>query len=261
MNSILNPKRFLHLILNELVSNYKAILIAIGSVFGVLLIINVASVGSYKEWNFNLVFYPLVLFIGGFVVSSMAFSELFIKPRNIHYLSLPASSVEKLLAKLLLTTVGYILISLVLYEVFTLIASGITNIFFGIGHPVFNPFHPLIWKMIRLYIITQSVIFFGSVYFKKLALIKTMLALSAFGTAISILAGIIFRIVFAHYFKGMSFIGGPEFMQSFSFDPGMGPDIEKLMKFSAQAVKIAFFWVMPVFFWVVSYFRLKETEA
>lgn len=261
MNSTQTLKRFYHLILNELISNYKAILIAIGSAFGLLLIINVASVSGYQEWNFNLVFYPLVLFIGGFIVSSMAFSELYLKPRNIHYLTLPASIAEKLLSKLLLTTVGYILISLTLYELFSLIASGITNLFFGIGHPIFNPFHPLILKMIRIYIVTQSVIFFGSVYFKRLALIKTILTLSGLGIALAILSGIIFRIVFSHYFKGFSFIGGPEFRQNFTFDPGMGTDIEKLFRISSQILSVAFYWVMPIFFWVTSYFRLKETEV
>ncbi len=177
LDTYVNPKRFANLLKNELFSNYKTILIGTGAVFGLLLIINVASVSSNAYWMFHQVFYPLTLFIGGFFLTAMIFHDLHDKERGYGYLTLPASLFEKFISRLLLTTVGYVIGSLFLYWLFSVVAAGITGLFFKISHPVFNPFSSFIWYMIRIYIVTQSVIFFGALFFRKHNLIKTILSI------------------------------------------------------------------------------------
>ncbi len=172
-----------------------------------------------------------------------------------------ASIEEKFLSRLLLTTVGYIIVSLVFYWLFSVIAAGLTELFFNRSHQIFNPFTPFIWKMIRLFLITQSVIFFGALFFRKNTLLKTISSLTGLGIALSIIVYILVRLIFWKYFDGWSLDMSTDleyglfssniFNETFrSFFIGLG-----------NVVEFSFLWIMAPFFWVISYLRLRETEV
>lgn len=203
----------------------------------------------------HLVFYPLILLIGGVVISSMVFNDLHQWPKNIHYLMTPTSMFEKWLAKLLFTTLFYIVLSAALYFGFSLLSMGITLPIFGRAHPLFNPFHPVIVKAAGLYLMLQSVFFFGSTYFKKYALIKTLLSITGLSILLGLFAGLVFRIAFAGFFNEGFFAIQ---MEGQMFDWERGKDFfESLSEISEIILKF----VIPPLFWVLSFFRLKESEA
>ncbi len=53
---------------------------------------------------------------------------------------------EKFLSKLLFTTVGYGIIAILGFLVFSLVAAGLTRIFFGVSDKIFNPFQPGVYR-------------------------------------------------------------------------------------------------------------------
>jgi hypothetical protein len=255
MNEVFSLKRFFNASKSEVLLHRKNILITAGAILGLMLIISIGSINSTGQWNMHLIFYPLILLIGGTVTSSMVFNDLHQWPKNMHYLMTPASMFEKWLVKLLFVTVFYIVMSALLYFLFSLLSIAITLPIFGRAHPIFNPFHPLIVKVAGLYFMIHSVFFFGSVYFKKYALVKTLLSITALSILIGLFAGLVMRIAFAGLFNEGSFALRVE---------GQMYDWEKGKKFFESLWLIAEVvskFVLPPLFWVLSYFRLRESEA
>ena len=257
LNLQFNFNRFWHLIKNDVVTNYRTLLTAAGAALGILLFINFISMLSTGEPAVSLVFYPLILFIGGYLITSLSFNDLHHPQRSYVFLTLPASNLEKFLSKLVLTTVGYVLGTLILYFLFSVLMSTVNLIIFQESHPLFNPFDRVIWITIGVYLITQSIFMVGAVYFRKHAFIKINLFLFIVQIALALFAVILVKLVFIGYFEGWQF----------NFDDIKLPSIaveQRLENFFwgfVQFMKFLFYWVLAPVLWLVSYFRLKETEA
>ena len=136
------------------------------------------------------------LFMWGIWATSRAFHPLHDRTRREAYLLLPASALEKMLARLLPVTLGlgialpvYILVLSVLVESFNLAV-------FGSHRPLFDPLDPAIWKLFGYYLILQSPFFLGAAWFRGFPLLKTTLALFLvhIGLALLILAMVRFAI-------------------------------------------------------------------
>jgi hypothetical protein len=257
----LNGKRFYHLMLNEFLTANKSILISIGAIVGVLLIVNVSSVGSYGSWSFHEVFFPITFLVAGHIIASMAFQDVHHKQKSYTYLTLPASMPEKYLSKLLTTSVVYTIAGLIVYFLFSLLATGLSSAFFGMSHGIFNPFTRNVWLAVALYIVTHSVTFFGAIYFKRFNLVKTVLAINVFSIALAIIIGIVVRIVFWDYFQGFSFVPVVEIDEVYLTNIGV---FERMGEFGTNLLtlaKILLGYIMPIFFWVTGFFKLKETEV
>ncbi|MFH1851999.1 MAG: hypothetical protein ABIA75_06605 [Candidatus Neomarinimicrobiota bacterium] len=249
--------RFWHLVKNDLLTNYRTILIGGGAALGLLFFINIISILSDGEVLVPLVFYPLMLFIGGYIVTSLAFQDLHHPQRSYVYLTLPASNLEKFLSKLVLTTVGYIFGTLVLYFLFSLVMSLLNLLLFSHGYPLFNPFDRIVWITIGIYTITQSIFMLGAAYFRKNALIKTIFSLHALAFAVIVFTGIVFRIVFWDLFNGFEFNA-----HDFDFPSNMAEKrLENFFLGFAEVMKFIFFYLLAPFLWLITYLRVKETEV
>ena len=257
LNKYFEPKRFFHLIKNDILTSYRTLLIAVGAVTGVLLVINVSSALSSDSWSFHLPFYPLVLFIGGFLLTSSAFAELHHNQKSYVYLTLPCSILEKFLCKLLLTSIGYVAGSMIFYYIFSAMAAGINMLIFGVTYPLFNPFHAVILRCVSIYLVTQSIFLFAAVYFKNHAFIKLLLSLFALSLAIGLFTALAGRIIFWDYFSGFGRIEHFGFADPFAFQ-----DFMKSFAITFSKIAEIIFWaVMAPFFWILSFLRLKETEV
>ncbi len=260
-NHIINAGRFWMLLKKDFYTQYKMYLMAIGAICSILFIVNIASVASWNAWDFNLVFYPLTLFIGGFIFTSICFGELANEQSRISYLTVPASVFEKVGSRLLVTSVGYVIVSAGFYFLFTLAAFAVNRLLFGVSHPIFNPGHPVILLCMALYLVTQSVFFLGAVYFRNNAFIKTIVALFVFAFALQVFAGLVFlgtlylvtainRIDFPFdlFFRG-------------EYYPAVPPFFAEAGRVAWVVVRILFWFVLAPLMWVTSYFRLKDTEV
>ncbi len=203
------PRRFAQLLLRDLAGGYKSLLVAMAAVAGSVLLVSALTVLGRKLAGASVgvpTFYPNLfvnlLFLGGFIVTSLAFREARQNGGGIFYLTLPASSLEKFASKLLATSVGYALGSLVFFTAAAAVSEGVNRLIFGFGNTFFNPFGPGVLEAIGYYLIFQSVFLLGSVWWKKLALVKTVLMMQLVAVGIALVAAVTIRIVFRSYFHG-----------------------------------------------------------
>lgn len=239
---------------NDLVFRTKPLLITVGAVFGLLFVINIASVGSGDSGEFHSVFYALVLMIGGHITTSLSFRELHDPETSYRYLTLPASMPEKYLARLLLTSIGYVVISLVLYELFSLIAAGFTQLIFSKHHPLLSPFSPETGRIIAVYLATHGLTFFGAVFFRRLHLLNTILWAFLLMLAVGAATAFAGRIIFWDFFNGFFVPSNIDFIQ-------FGEKLFSYMRSMYVLSQIIFYAAVPVFFWICGFVRFRETEV
>lgn len=256
-NSFFDIKRLKYLLLRQLSFNSKAMLIATGAVMGVIMFIGtMVLLFSYKTIEpasfLNSIFPSF--FIVGYIFSSIIFSELNSPHRGYMYLTLPASAFEKLVSAWLICSLGYVLFFIVVMYVLNFYFIAIAAAFTMKTVPVFNLLEPGGLKIFGVYLVTQSVFFLGSLYFRRLNFLKTLLALFVVVFAISLYSGLLSKILFFSHERNMQWWS----MNINSHQAGMKHFAEDII---VPAAKILFWGCTAPFFLLVSYYRLKEREV
>jgi hypothetical protein len=213
-------------------------------------------------------FFQNLLFLGGFIITSLAFREVWQSGSGIAYLMLPGSLFEKFAVKLLVTSVGFALGTIVFMSATAAASEALDRLLFGVGHSFFNPFTPAVLQAVVRYLVLQSFFLLGSIWCRKLAFVKTVLSVVVFGIALAILTTIALRIGLASHFAlgpghGGMRLGGWAFdlngtgLQDL-FRPGArGYQGAMAFKVAAEALFIA---LAPAS-WAAAYFRLGEAEV
>jgi hypothetical protein len=221
--------------------------------------------------------YFVGLYFIGCLLSGTIFSELGDKRQGIGYLSLPASHLEKLLCALLFSIVFFfIAFTLVFYLVdipFVHAANNLVgeryrtsadmssvpyttpvyNILTASGAPMLEQDGHL---LLTSYFAFQSVYMLGSVYFTRSAFIKTTVAVLLFmliyvsfvseGVGRQLPPGWFIKDLF-QWQRGSSLVGQGQWV--------------KLPLVIECALKILVSYGIPVLFWVIAFFRLREKEV
>jgi len=273
MNKLFSVRRLLLLGRKELIESYRTLLIVIGAVTGALLInyavgalpplFNAAKASAFESSasteTTHFVYFSLVLFIGGFIITSRSFVEIHVKSRNHDWLMLPASLFEKYLVRVILTSIGVALVTVIYYFLFSLLVSGIAKLLSGSFIALFNPLSGRTWLLVANYLVAQSLFLAGAGYFKRAHFIKTVLALSVFAILLAIIAGVSVRLLFGEYLSGAFAIDS-----SALAGPGMDllrGRLESAANLLWNVVRIAHWVIIAPLFWVFGYARLRETEV
>ncbi len=249
MEDIFNIKRASDLCRRQLFLNKNALLISGGAVLGLLLCIT-ALTGHYHPENLhglnalNLV----VMFLGGAVFSSHAFSELQNTEKAMSYLTLPVSNAERFFSAWVLTSPFYIigsLIAIVLINSFgVLFASGLNYATY-----MEHLFNHNFWITIAAYLSAQPIFFLGAVAFRKNNLMKTLLSVFILQFGL---------IAFGVFIMWISFGCNWQYAKEFNVDPlTFSPSIEHLF---IVISKIVYWGVLPIYLLIVSFFKLKERQ-
>jgi hypothetical protein len=254
IDEMFNVRRFLLLCRSDFYFNIKPLLISAGAIGSILFMVTFFSAHSSRLWPIHVIFYPLTLFIGGFFFTSIGFREIHNRDTSYSYLTLPVSNLERFFCKFLMTTLGYVVLSLLFYFCITALASVISSFVFTKTHALFSPNNNIIWLLIRIYIVTHSVIFFGSVYFKSLHLFKTLLALFILAISLKIVLALSFRIIYFDYFTGL-FFPAPGMNINFDF---LEMSLFDIKSTAEHIIKFVFWFTIAPFFWGLTYLRLKE---
>jgi len=140
-----NFNRILLLLKAELLQDKRILLIIGGAIFGFLTIFALMNAadepsGDPEFVDFHFLWYPLLLLFGGIIYTSRSFSELDEKTGAHHYLTLPASTLEKFTSKWLITSIGYALVFTVTYWMYAMIANGLCSSIFGNAPRAFGLF-------------------------------------------------------------------------------------------------------------------------
>lgn len=217
--------------------NWKRDVIVAAIVFAVEMMTSLQQEVSTISWAMLFVFF--ILYTG------RIFGMLGKPQGAVNYLMLPASSGEKLAVNIILSHFYYPVL-LVLASSLGILASSFfcyfiydeftfkTIDFFGAT----EIWAVEIWYLCLFILLNNAVMMFGSVYFRRAAVIKTLLCEAAFFILYAIVVVLIVFKNYAHefYAPAEEITGG-------------------------NAILSVFALCVIAFFWVLSYFRLKETEA
>lgn len=235
-NSVLSLQRVALLIRNDIVANWVMIRVAVAAIVAILILYNLVFTQDY--YHAHPQGYFLILFLGGLWITSLAFTEIHNEQKSGTYLTLPCSQLEKVLSRLLLTSILYIIVTLALYTLFYWIVDSIVRIRTGLDLPLFNPFQPIIFHWIADYLILQSVLFLGAIYFKSHVIVKTIATVGIFG------------LVLMFYILLLGFIYPSGLYAMYVQIPGI-----------QQVLQIVMWPILPIYCWVLSYIRFTDTES
>jgi hypothetical protein len=257
-HSFFDINRLKNLLVRQISFNYKILLIATGAIAGLLLFIGTMMLLFSGQTIDQKVFLGLIMpyfFVGGYVFSSVVFSELNSPHRGYLYLTLPASTFEKLISSWLVCSVGYVLFLSIVMYVINLYYITIAASFTLKTVEVLNIFTPSVLKMFGVYMVTQSIFFLGAIYFRRVNFLKTFLALFVLVMVITFYSGILSKLLFfTNSFNNQWWAHHIGINQSF--------DMKHIAEHVIVPIAKTLFWGCTApFFLLVSYYRLKEREV
>jgi len=254
LDRVFNARRFVSLLRRELSAGYRALIVILGTTLGIAFTAYFFAAPAGTDGDFvGPLFSWFVLLTGGVVFSSRAFRDVHRPGDALRYLTLPCSHFEKTLAKFAVTAVGYALFSAAAYFVMTALAAPLTLLVFGRSPGLFNPFTADVLRSAGVYVALQSAFVFGSLFFRRMALAKTLLTAAGLLFGFGLIAGLVFAaanfdLLVRGAFEWYGFRGG-----SFPTGPWHAPWMD--------AARVVGWIVAAPFFWVVTFFRLKEQEV
>ncbi|MBX2850084.1 MAG: hypothetical protein KTR16_17285 [Acidiferrobacterales bacterium] len=253
ITSIDNDSEFLSytrlslLIRSQVISQYRSWLSTSAALAGIIIFISLfANSDSVLFYNTS---FGYLIILGGLLFSSKAFQELHDKTRNEAFLLLPASMAEKTLARLLVSTIGFVAYALIFMLLTSLLAELVKSLFFGNRLPIFNPLAERAWQLVWAYLFIQSFYFLGASWFKKNHAVKTTLSLLCIFVGLSIFALLIASLFFGSFSPG-------------SFDLNISiHDFFYRAKGPGGFILRVFVFLLPLVLWMTAWLRVKESQV
>lgn len=222
--------RLWHLMQNDIKLQTKTILVA-----AVTLIIFFALIPFHVTGTSEAYF--LILYIGGFIITSHAFNDLHDRQKAHSFLILPCSNLERFLNKWLLTSISYAMALLVIYYLFSWLSVSINLLIFNNQIYPLDIFQTDLWLGIGKYIILQSIVLLGAIIFKKHTLLKTALVIGCFFLIFSLFSAII----------------------AWSFCPNCMQGLF-MLRTTLQGAHFVFWLILAPICWYLTYLRLTKYE-
>ena len=245
-------QRFNLLMKRFIMFNLKTWGIGLGAIAGILIIIALLQAWATNGTGPLSVLISLgqvMIFIGGYIITSMAYNEIHTPARSQFYLTLPATTLEKLFSHWIITSVVFVLLANILLMASLAIGSLLVNIGWGSTIEYYNPFTERNLHIMLIYVITQSMFFLGALYFRKNNFLKTTLSLIVISMIFNIFSVVVAYLLFGSQMSGIE-------------DNVTNVRMETLVTETIPWIsKILFYGVLAPFCILVSYFRLKEREV
>ncbi len=223
--------------------------IAIGT--GVIVMITVATLlfgGTAQISQFNQ--YALfAYFIGGLIVSSMAFTEINKPETGYQMMTLPASSLEKFVSTWLFTSIIYTILAFVVITLAATLLYLFGQLGLSIRGDAFN-LHEM-GDAFKQYFVGNIIFLAGAAAFKRNAFFKTMLS---FVVVFAFL--VIYSLVLVKVFGFTDLASGNSSGMGFALN---GSSFNGMFSNSERASVIAKTF-LAVFFLVLGFFKFKERE-
>jgi hypothetical protein len=266
IESAFNPRRLFLLFKRDFVDGYRALLITAAAVGGSIIVISfLSALAGSRGSDMYTPFYIGFLCLGGLIFTSESFKEMHVAGTGPFYLTLPGSRFEKFACKLLVSSVGFALGAILLTTVAAGISELINRAVFGAGNLMFNPLGEVSLIAAASYLVYQSVYLLGSVWFKKLAFLKTTLVVSLLSIFLMIFAGLMFRLVFSDFFNGWNFTPTVEAFMNQWFTAHF-PNEQAVLSWMRSdgfviALKALWWGCLAPVCWIIAYIKLGETEV
>lgn len=262
-NEYFSPGRFFLLLKRDFLTHYRSILIAFAAIAGFVIFSSAISALRQNGASFHLKLYLLLLYPGGFIFTSRAFREVYNIRKSYTYMTLPGSLLEKFTGRLISTSFGYVLGTFLTYFVVAAISEGLNQILFGYTHALLSPFSRVFLIGAAAFLVFQSLFLAGAVFFKKNALIKTILMLTLLATALLIIVIFAARLVFPGCFEGLH-PTNHEFNNMRDLVEWLGMTEDGLLlagRTIRLVIRILFWAVLAPLCWIVSYLKFRKIEV
>lgn len=251
LTNYFDPARFWQLLKLELFKSRKGVFMTFAVTFGMLFFLDLllgTVLEQTKVVHEHTESYAFPLLIGGFILSSLAFSDLGSPLKRYQFLALPVSALERFLSMWLLTSVGWIVLFTAAYTVYAWLANPIGQLLFSdVAFKKFAPFGSFTLSAIKYYFVLQGIFLVGAAHFRGYVLPKTLLVLI-------VCAAVCGTIVY--------FTMKDVFLAEHECD---GYDCVLLQGIAVHSVwtivKGMFWWVLAPLCWVVAYLGIKEQEV
>lgn len=282
MNQVFDFKRWLFLVGKHWGENRKKYLLSLVALAALMIIwyIFIMLIERRKpfEEEMQVGTYYVGLAIVGCLFGSLIFGEAASGPRAMHFLSVPASLVEKLLCALLYGVVLFFLCYTIIFYLvdFTMIklsngileqywkerdpsyvfqATNVTNIFTKPTNE--GPDLPnIFFYFLVMYINLQSAFILGSIYFSGYSFIKTAIAL-----LVVFLLVIFYMANILDGFMPRGHFGNGFFTYVIPGEDGEPSRGARLPEWMQVSIKYLLMYGFLPLLWFATYFRLKEKEV
>jgi hypothetical protein len=242
-SSIYNPERQLLFVQRQATLFRNRWFIAAAAIMGVLLLITLATAYFSPQKLHQMVgFYQFTFWLVGLIFTSQIFLELHAPNQAYSFLTLPVSTLEKLMGSWLLTSPLYVLgftaISYLIYLLGVLVTGFAVSplTFFAQGY----------WQSVASYMVIQTIFLWGAVYFRKNNFLKTVLA----QLVLSVLLGLyVAALVMVLY-------GGNLNIESETSQPPAF--VENVF---VPIMNVLYWGVLGPYMLLVTYFTLKERQV
>jgi hypothetical protein len=257
---IFHPRRFYLLIRNGIVLNQSTLLIVSAAVGGILIFLSAIDAFLGYRPRFHQGLYLVVFYVGGLIVTSRIFKDFHDTIKGPAWLLIPASPLEKVLSRIVLSTAIYVITSMLIYFGLSLLSEGFNWLLFRRHHPLFNPFDPRVLQGVALYFVLQAPLLVGAIYFQKHSLSKTILALLGYTFVFFVVVGIATWLIFGDYLHGL--LPNLEILieRIGATEDAILTSIGRLGRVALWAWRIIFWAIIPPLCWTICYYRLRETE-
>ena len=250
MQQHLSTRRLWLLIRSDFRASRRSLAMISGIAAGLVLLLSLQEqVYAFENNSFHREMFGYALYIWGIWSTSRAFRPLHDKTRKEAYLLLPASALEKTLARLLAVTALLVILLLAYYTLLSLAIESLNFAYFGDRRAFFNPFDPVVWELIAGYIVLQAPYFLGAAWFRRAPFITTTLYLVLLLVGIAALAMAVLTIAFDGF--GLQIWDVLYAIAGFRF--GNREILEPIF-----AVFLA---LLPPALWFIAWLRLKEAQA
>lgn len=251
MNKYFEINRFLNLLRLELYKSRKGIGMILIITFGVLFFLSLLlSVFMERPKVYDHTEnYIYALLLGGFIVSSLAFSGVDRALRRVGYLMLPVSALERFICMWLLTCIGWLVVYTLGFALYVLLANPLAQSMFPeTTFKSFNVLGPTAWMTMKVYMVLQGIFLIGAAHFRGYVFPKTAVAIILL---LSVLGLVLYFILKEQFLADHYCPNGQECELLVSF-----------MHHPIWYISKGFFWFgLAPLTWVLTYLGLKDQEA
>ncbi len=250
-----NIQRLTHLIRKDFLEIILKTIAIIALIFFVITTINlvIAGIGPNQGDQYDIFNTWLIMFfISCSIVGSISFEEINKRYGRIEYLSLPASSLEKISSKIINVAIIFPILMIVLYYLIYGYASGINNMF-GEFITLNNQPDEKQYILYTVGAIITAFFAYGSIKYNTASFPKIIVWGLAFAGMFAAIMFIYAFIMFEPLRAEILGYGHPPNQQVRTAD-----NVENhwVLSFAKKL-----FYFVPIIFWTLSYFTLKEKEA
>lgn len=263
MATYFNINRFLLILKRDVFENYKT------AVFGILtalsittFILTMAALNNWESNGVSLNDISGTSYVASFMIialffTGMAFRDFRNKEKTMHYLCIPASSFEKMLSMLLLSTLGLLIIFTALFAAFNILNMAIIAALPGdFTLTLLNPFDKEIWSVLFTLLPLQAILFAGAATFKRMPIFYTALYTFVAGLIFTFLILFLAKYVFGDVIKDLNFMDSD--LSYLNLDT---MESQKISILSFDILSVLFTYLIAPIFWIVAWFKIKEKEV